>query len=185
MLDGLGIATGPERIEIMIELERKRVEARETVANVRRDVAGVGQQAKSSAAGCKRELARLAGIVRHCERLYRQRTEIERASTAEYAEVSKTCHRRSRCSTRRRPDRHVVTPRERGESANVIRMLMRNQHGRQIPRLPTDRPHALLERTDTESAVNHDERRIVLDEQRVAATTAGERCETHDRGSAH
>lgn len=62
---------------------------------------------------------------------------------------------------------------------------MRNQHGRQVARLPTDCPHALLERTDPESAVDHDERRIMLDEQRVAATTAGERCETHDWVSAH
>ena len=41
MLDGLGVAAGPERIEVVIELDRKRVEARETVANVRRDVTGV------------------------------------------------------------------------------------------------------------------------------------------------
>lgn len=75
MFDGFGIAAGPERIEIVIELERKRIQARETVPYVRRDVARVRQQAESSAAGSERELAWLAGVVRHREGLNRQRAE--------------------------------------------------------------------------------------------------------------
>ena len=80
--------------------------------------------------------------------------------------------------TRSHSYRRSIAARKRRNAANMIGMLMGNQHSVYVARISPEAAEALLDRLERQSAVNEHERLRRLDEKRVAATAATERCET-------
>ncbi len=83
----------------------------------------------------------------------------------------------------RHPHRSVVALRERRDALRVIRVLVRDEDGRDVARLTIDGLQALLDDLARQPAVDHQQRRAELDERGVAAAAAAERQEAqrHER----
>src|SRR5262249_13759256 len=69
-------------------------------------------------------------------------------------------------------------PRKRRHAMRVIAVLVCYEDGGDVARLAIDGAQALFDDLTWQTAVHHQQRGAVLDEGRIAATAAAERCET-------
>src|SRR5690606_2917535 len=75
----------------------------------------------------------------------------------------------------------AVAARERLDAAQMIAVLVRDEHGGHVGRGSADRGEALLDVPVRQAAVDHQQRLARLDEQHIAAASARERRETQHR----
>ena len=177
--------TGLEKFLVVIRFDDERVHFAQSFHQHLRGVTEVGDKPETAAPGVKRVTDRLDRVMRHREGLHRDVADGELRSGPEQAPVAMRGERAAADRFRGQGvaiDRDVKFPAEHFQPADVIAMLMRQEHAIELRRRdPAERePHHQLARA--QAAIDEQPAMIGHDQRAVSgAATAEHREAEHTR----
>ncbi len=161
----------------MIAFENQRIDSRQDIDDVSRDVPDIGQKAKAPRAIRKNELDRLPRIMGNGKRLHVERSYPERLETIDDPQIHTIGDSAaSDISSVTQPYRQAVAPGKRKDAAHMIPVFVGHQNPGNIIRLPIQAGETAERLALPEAAIDHQTGGIAFDQQGITRAAATQRC---------